>query len=296
MKEPLVPYPSLGAYLKTCRETANKTQAEVAKLLDVEPQFVSALERNRASIPLAKFKILEKAYPDFSRQVAEQLTIRSPAIITELSQFVRQFWDAAAGAPGTVYILSGKSLPFQSRKIAEMGSRFLQGRKNRVVFIGLDPYEDVVAFCNTHPNVEKRLLQDSWELTTLQDIRRVADLLSGGHPVLQERIQFFSLLSLASLVGGSKHVSLSLLIKSLPLFHPLGATMLFEPIETSEVADSRVGYWFIRSADQEVEEKQYAWVRLSDLHLRSLSPLVHALIKHGGSNGYLRDDSPYKKP
>jgi transcriptional regulator with XRE-family HTH domain len=82
---------TLELMLKETREIENITQAELAKVLNVHPQYISNMERGEAQLPLKYFKKVSKTLgiklslmvkarlEDTEREIMATLNISRPA-------------------------------------------------------------------------------------------------------------------------------------------------------------------------------------------------------------------------
>jgi transcriptional regulator with XRE-family HTH domain len=284
---------SPGEYLRIHRESIiDKTQGQVAAKLKVKQQFVSAMERGEAPIPLDRLADIVKAYAGIDAKTLEKLIFQSRgALLTKEEEFADDFWRSISESQGTVFVLSGKSLPFGGERIAELGQSFLKNPKNRIRFLTLDRFEQCAEFYSTASDLDqrhKRLLRDSWTLTHLQDLCSVYRRLVPSDQAKPGQVEFFSVTSLDALAGGT--AGSPLLVKFLPLLHPLTATTIFQSDSQPPV---RVGYLFVRSSDVREKEGHFVWVRLSEDVLTALSALIEAVFEASQTLKFLCNDTHY---
>ncbi len=258
------------------------SQADVANYLKVSIQLVSTVERGAATLPRDKYNAVAELFGKevFELRFFERLTRETKgAVLSDEKEFVQDFWNDISSTSGTVFVISGKSLPFNSRAVAEHGRTFLdQNSNNRIIFLHLDRYDHVDAITKTSKKLtteDKSLLLDAWQLTDLQDIRQVERDLTDGVVGRRAKLKFFCLRS--DLLFEQSNETALVLLKCLPLFHPLSVTMMFQSTEPQMSS----GYLFIRADDRTESERHFAWFRLSDTFLKNLGVLIAALQKSG---------------
>ncbi|HXI84709.1 MAG TPA: helix-turn-helix transcriptional regulator [Verrucomicrobiae bacterium] len=272
--------------LRGARLGAGKSQRDIARSLGVEFQQVSAWERGMEPIPekhltkLAKLLKLEIQ----ALRIAVASDVQPLALDDRIAN--QRFQNLVGDRQGEVVVFSGKPASFSNPELSAAAVRFLRNEQNQLTFI-LPPLSDTAVELARDENSvapeQARAVLAFARHTSLQEIVKLQEELSGGDRGARRRISFLALPP----AWGEYPLSVRVLLQELSrLLHPLAVTILFEPKENT---GPRAGFVFFSFGSTAVSKGEYAWLQLAPDFLTDLAGLLRVTLWGADKNTLFRD-------